>query len=1001
MAPRVSRASIQNRGGSVSAVKPSQKRKQRGLNAFSIASKIDPGHTKVKQHRLGEAEGDEPYRKRRRLLDDEEDESESHSSNARRKQEKVVRKGEEDDLDASGGSDSEGNEWRMGVDEGDDTDVDSDEAFAESDEERYEGFAFRGSASKKTRTQRTDKTKTFPSHSVNLDENESVSGDDHEASDDSLGSDAVDLATMLDDDHSSIPDEPNISHHDSNFKQQSAETDDRPDANVDEEFEGFDEDVDDSKQTSASPKFSKDRSAIEEYEAQESESDSSDGDEDNASDDVDAAARLQKAVDTLPRGQEDRSKTDENRSMDLNKPTSSDFLAAMKGLQGIDPALARSMKNIVRTADQFRDESSSIAKVPLPKRQQDRLDRAAAYDKAKQTLDRWIDTVKHRRRAEHLQFPLVDSQSVHGRGSTRLLPLQTHKSQDNLDTAVDDILLQSGLGGNDNTGQTDQAMEGDDLKPQVVSYEEVVTRRNELRRARDLLFREERRARHINKIKSKAYRRVHRKERERAAEKEKNLLTAAGVELSDEEREKNDRRRAMERMGGRHKKSQWAKSMKSSGRAIWDDEARSGMIDMARRDEELRQRVEGKTVRPDDEDSDGITRQTSSNSGDSDGGDEDDELERSLFKLREEDDQADHDASKSRLGSMAFMQRADERQRRLNEETINDIRRDVNGEIDVDESDSEGIVGRQSFGPKAETTKNAATRETHNELEEKDTSTDDEQQGQTRNGIVPTEDGMGDVREIKHNIKDKPQRPRRPLPTEPSIRSKLHGNAQIVGSAAKSDVESQSGKLMQDKLMAKENKPSQALIPGKTSSSETVPPPASNGRQVTLNVDDSAVEAEEPFVIPSNEELVRAAFGGDDVEEDFDQEKRAAAHSEDEKTIDTALPGWGSWTGDGVSRRQQNRNKGKFVIREAGIKPSQRKDARLERVILSEKRIKKNTKYLASSLPHPYETKQQYERSLRIPIGPEWTTKESFQNATKPRVIVKQGIIRPMEKPLL
>lgn len=32
-------------------------------------------------------------------------------------------------------------------------------------------------------------------------------------------------------------------------------------------------------------------------------------------------------------------------------------------------------------------------------------------------------------------------------------------------------------------------------------------------------------------------------------------------------------------------------------------------------------------------------------------------------------------------------------------------------------------------------------------------------------------------------------------------------------------------------------------------------------------------------------------------------------------------------------------------------------------------------------------------------MGPEWMTKESFQDATKPRVIVKQGIIAPMAKP--
>lgn len=56
---------------------------------------------------------------------------------------------------------------------------------------------------------------------------------------------------------------------------------------------------------------------------------------------------------------------------------------------------------------------------------------------------------------------------------------------------------------------------------------------------------------------------------------------------------------------------------------------------------------------------------------------------------------------------------------------------------------------------------------------------------------------------------------------------------------------------------------------------------------------------------------------------------------------------------------------------------------------------------MATQLPHTFETKQQYERSLRMPIGPEWSTKETVQSATKPRVMVKQGVIKPMEKPMV
>lgn len=46
-----------------------------------------------------------------------------------------------------------------------------------------------------------------------------------------------------------------------------------------------------------------------------------------------------------------------------------------------------------------------------------------------------------------------------------------------------------------------------------------------------------------------------------------------------------------------------------------------------------------------------------------------------------------------------------------------------------------------------------------------------------------------------------------------------------------------------------------------------------------------------------------------------------------------------------------------------------------------------------------FENKAQYERALRLPVGPEWVTKETFQDGTKPRILIKQGIIAPMAKP--
>lgn len=83
-----------------------------------------------------------------------------------------------------------------------------------------------------------------------------------------------------------------------------------------------------------------------------------------------------------------------------------------------------------------------------------------------------------------------------------------------------------------------------------------------------------------------------------------------------------------------------------------------------------------------------------------------------------------------------------------------------------------------------------------------------------------------------------------------------------------------------------------------------------------------------------------------------------------------------------------------------GIKTKDRKDNKLQNVIINEKSIKKSAKYLTEKVPYPYETRAQYERAMRMPIGKEWATQSTMQDLTKPRVIVKPGVvIDPLSAP--
>ena len=53
------------------------------------------------------------------------------------------------------------------------------------------------------------------------------------------------------------------------------------------------------------------------------------------------------------------------------------------------------------------------------------------------------------------------------------------------------------------------------------------------------------------------------------------------------------------------------------------------------------------------------------------------------------------------------------------------------------------------------------------------------------------------------------------------------------------------------------------------------------------------------------------------------------------------MPGWGSWIGEGISKNRKQSKKSHLVTVEKGIRPDARKDAKLDRVIINEKHIKK------------------------------------------------------------
>ncbi|KAK5018554.1 hypothetical protein LTR60_001452, partial [Cryomyces antarcticus] len=697
MPPRIPRSSV-------SAAKPQIARKnsqKRNLEALSIASHTAGDRTKIRQHRLGAAEDDTPRRKRQRLEEDDDDSDEGQASNVRRLQQKSVKKGRFDELDIDEGSDSEGNEWRMGhVDDEDDSDLDSDEAFGSSDEEKFEGFTFRGSsggANGKKQKERLNKAISGASE-IDLNEANGTDVDDDDEDDDDLGDDAVDLATMLD-------------QSDDSEYERKRKAGDRPGLQASE--------------------TDSDRDASSEEGSEDETSDTSMPDDENSDEDPSKLTQLQDLIASLepqPTTTSKKARTvDAHESLipsdfghtSSQKLTIDDLRAATS-----DPSLRKSLKLLEQGSFTKQvSKRTGIARkldAPLPKRQQDRLDRAAANQKANETLERWKDTVIHNRRAEHLSFPLQDPNAVEPRGVTKFVPTLESKPATELESTIQSILQESGFSTSKGKTEEDQIRAFEELATKKMPLEEVQARRAELRKARELLFREEVRAKRVKKIKSKSYRRVHRREREKAAQNEKNAFAAAGIDVSEDEREQNQRRRAEERMGAKHREGKWAKSVHQSGRAAWDEDARAGVTEMARRNEELRRRIEGKEVHAEDEEeatdiSSDESEDESLSDGEGNASSEEKRLSRQLAKLN----RSASEGGESKLSSMMFMKRAEAARKAQNDEDIERVRRELAGEATASDSEQETSMGRKLFGPKPTAATNPAITQNGSEFEER------------------------------------------------------------------------------------------------------------------------------------------------------------------------------------------------------------------------------------------------------------------------------------------
>ncbi|KAJ1930050.1 hypothetical protein IWQ60_000658 [Tieghemiomyces parasiticus] len=213
---------------------------------------------------------------------------------------------------------------------------------------------------------------------------------------------------------------------------------------------------------------------------------------------------------------------------------------------------------------------------PLPRRQEERVTRSEAYKQTKEDLKEWQTAVLEVRSADHLQFPLRRPEELYEHGSSLNADFKPvtdlEKGVFNTLKGVDRVPKKAKLGYQLPVNKLDSLKIKSELEQRAIMKE--------------LMSRFHAKASRVAKIKSKAYRRIKR----RAKEKEALKSLANDAEAAQEEMERVEQERVRERLTLRHKNTgKWAQSMLKAGRR--DGETREAMMEQFRKHENLKRKM--------------------------------------------------------------------------------------------------------------------------------------------------------------------------------------------------------------------------------------------------------------------------------------------------------------------------------------------------------------------------------------------------------------------------
>ena len=656
---------------------------------------------------------------------------------------------------------------------------------------------------------------------------------------------------------------------------------------------------------------------------------------------------------------------------------------------------------------------------PLAKVKSDRTGRMINYKEQAKNFSEWTRAVQENRRAETLDFKPKERLEL-----TRDTLIDKFEATTDFEIELEQALEEAGQKDEDSVLRAEEQALQDDLGANRLTLEEYTKRSGQLAQVRALMFSYEQKRHHMKKIKSKKYRRIRKKRRERLKETAVEAALEADEDFANEFKEKEEVARIQERMTLAHKNtSKWAKRVLKRGKNV-DLDTRRALSAQLKRGDDLRQTMTGK-----------------------DDGSEEDEEEEDLVEsarkvLAEVEDAHDPTHGNTGLFKLSFMQMGIQKQRELAKQEAQKLLSELaSNERDSFNETIEPQTGKESDQKRAN--KVATVKEMKTVLQDGrliatslelgkanaistnggidvDISDDEDKCSAAINKRSLAEPSTSGTREYSSTMVVNSDISRK-LP-DSSLRN-LESTEKSV-SATASASEGESNPWIQSSGEAANATTLDAAMKSRSNKRKMVDIDSSidilDSAKKTRTPDKDAVAKQRSRSNPevsgakkltsmTQEELVRKAFARPsdfDVEDDFQKEKEEVLAEDDptrkvDKEGSREVAGWGVWTGEGALPPPSRRTLPKKL--RAPIKrkeKSKRIDGSKPNIIFNQRRLKKTANtFMLGDVPHPYSSRAEYEEAVLGGVGKEWNVTQSYKSSTRPEILTRAGkIIQPISK---